>query len=283
MSFKAFVNSWNTLHKKQDNSSLKKAVRYWCIELKLDETESITVEENIHEWIQNLSIIKFVLNVAKQFEFLSPHKAFWSGENPYIGDLTPEEFSQYIGNKQEAMERQNNVDAVLLIAFVLVSVGFVINYLDKNSQQGEQGWNSSSANKYPGASSNQRNVLVLVINADRDDLINSLDEKNRIKEADWEELYNATQFLWIGTASEFSNSDICNYFSISNTVNLDTSEYDVRFIRINLSKPDPGFQPDVLQIDRRDAFQRLPGISRGISISPRLSSEAYSAKGFYNR
>lgn len=283
MSLKAFVDSWNAIYKKPGNSNLKNAVRYWCIELKLDEVECISVEKNIHEWVQNSHIINFVLRVTKQFEFLSPRKAFWSGENRYIGDLTPEEFSQYIRDKQEAIERQNSVEAVLLIAFVLVSVGFLINYLDKNSQQEDHGWNSNSANKHSVASSNQKNILVLVINADRSDLINSLEENNRITETDWEELYNVSQFLWIGTASEFSNSDISSYFSRSNTVSLDTSEYDVYFIRIDLLKPDPGFQPSVLQIDRRDAFQRLPETSREISISPRLSSEAYSGKGFYNR
>jgi len=282
MSFNAFVRSWNRIHKIPDNSSLKRAVKYWCIELELDETESISVEKNIYEWIQNSHIISFLLNIAKQFELLSPRKAFWSGENSYIGDLTPEEFSQYIGEKQEAMERQNNVNAVLLIAFVLVSVGFVINYLNEKSQQEKQDCNSSSANKY-SVTSNQKNILILVINANRDDLINSLEEKNGITKADWEKLYNATQFLWVGTALEFSNSDIFNCFSRSNTVNFDTSEYDVYFIRIDLSERDSGFQPDVLQIDRRDAFQRLPETSRGISISPRLSSEAYSGKGFYNR
>jgi len=283
MSLKAFDNSWDRLINKQNNSALENAVEYWCNELRLDESEKPSIRENIRDWTYKPYIIKIAMAVASQFGFLIPRKVFLGAENCYIDDLTHEEFSQYIRNKQKAMERKNSVEAVLLIAFVLVSVGFVINYLNKNSQQEEQDRNSSSANKYSVASSNQKNILVLVINADRSDLINSLEENNRIIETDWEELYNVTQFLWIGTAPEFSNSDIFRYFSRSNTASLDTSEYDVYFIRIELSKPDPGFQPDVLQIDRRDAFQRLPETSRGISISPRLSSEAYSGKGFYNR
>lgn len=284
MSFKALVNSWNSLIKKPNNSNLEQAIVYWCKEMRLDESESASVIANIHEWLQNQSIIEIAITVASQFGFLISHKTFFgSFEGRRPNELNFNEFTQYIKDKQEFIEKPNNAGAVLLIAFVLVSIGFLLHTLDKKFQQEEQGWNNSSTNRNSVTSLNQKSILVLVINAEREDLINILREKNRITESDWEELYNATQFLWIGTAPEFSNSDIFNYFSKGNTVNLDTSEYDVYFIRIDLSKPDPGFQSGVLQIDRRDAFQRLPETSRGISISPRLSSEAYSGKGFHNR
>lgn len=285
MSFKAFANSWKLVDSKTSSSNLQQAIIHWCEELGLDKSESASVRANINEWIQNQFIIEIAITVVSQLGFIiSLRKIFFNTfEGRNLDDLNSNEFVQYIKDKREFIEKPNNSRVVLLIAFVLVSIGFLLHTLDRSFQQEEQGWNNSSTNRHSVTSLNQRNVLVLVINVDREDLINILKERNKITEADWEELYNATQFLWVGTASELENSDIFNCFSRSNTVNLDTSEYDVYFIRIDLSKPDPGFQPNVLQIDRRDAFQRLPEISRDISISPRLSSEAYSGKGFYNR
>lgn len=283
MSFKALVNSWNSLINKPNNSNLEQAIVYWCKEIRLNESESVSVRENIHEWIQNQSIIEIAITAASQFGFLISYKTFFgSFEGRHPNELNSNEFTQYIKDQQGFIEKPNNARVVLLIAFVLVGIGFLLHTLDKKFQQ-EQGLSSSSTNRNSVTSLNQKSILVLVINAEREDLINILKERNRITESDWEELYNATQFLWIGTLPEFSSSDIFNYFSKGNTVNFDTSEYDVYFIRIDLSKPDPGFRSGVLQIDRRDAFQRLPETSRGISISPRLSSEAYSGKGFYNR
>ncbi|GAP99678.1 hypothetical protein NIES2104_62440 [Leptolyngbya sp. NIES-2104] len=55
----------------------------------------------------------------------------------------------------------------------------------------------------------------------------------------------------------------------------------MHFVSIELNQAESGFEAGVSQIDRLDAFERLPEISKRVSVSPRLPSRAYRQTGVY--
>ena len=126
-------------------------------------------------------------------------------------------------------------------------------------------------------------ILALLIKSDRyQDLIHSLKDSKRLKPQDASKLYGATQGLWIGTKSEFDKSQI-KLESDNRKPVTTTSEYDVRFVTIELDKDDWRFDRDVNPMDRRDAFIELGERSPRIEVSSRLSCKAYENTEFYSR
>ena len=129
----------------------------------------------------------------------------------------------------------------------------------------------------------RKHILALLIKSDRYQvLIHSLDNNTYLQPEDSSKLYGATQGLWIGTKSEFDKSQI-KLESDNRKPVTTTSEYDVRFVTIELDKDDWRFDRDVNPMDRRDAFIELGERSPRIEVSPRLSCKAYENTEFYSR
>jgi hypothetical protein len=127
---------------------------------------------------------------------------------------------------------------------------------------------------------NDNKILVLVINAQQEEILNSLSSNLKVTADDCENLYRATKYLWMGTQAEFSQSELKEWFdSPCEVQESEQSEYDVKLVQIDLEKSHPGFEQQA--INRLPAFRELPDNSRFLKISPRLSSKAYENPQLY--
>lgn len=124
--------------------------------------------------------------------------------------------------------------------------------------------------------------LVLVVNVRHQELLEEIREQRTILPEQCDALYHATQFLRMGNLAEFKQSSL-NERKIEEFANsqFHPSEYDVHFVSIELNHAESGFEAGVSQIDRLDAFERLPEILKRVSVSPRLPSRAYRQTGVY--
>ncbi|MEA5517920.1 hypothetical protein [Limnoraphis robusta] len=166
----------------------------------------------------------------------------------------------------------------------LMAAGVLYQLQEKNKAQ-------KTFNDYPDTSLSGKTTrqsghpnyfLVLVVSAKQEKVIQSINNNKEIKADDCWPLYRATQALWMGDQSALSNLKINSDFLTQPKV-LDTSEYDVYFLLISLSKYEIGFTKNVTSIDRSDAFEKLPQISTGVQVSPRLHCSAYELSFLYAR
>ncbi|MDJ0535926.1 MAG: hypothetical protein QNJ70_26125 [Xenococcaceae cyanobacterium MO_207.B15] len=126
-------------------------------------------------------------------------------------------------------------------------------------------------------------ILVLVINVGKDNIIQLLQKNGQVTRDNYQDLYTATQAVWIGSENEFSQH-FENWFSENTKITKDEqSEYDVYLVKITLKGDDPGFKSDANTLERFDAFCRLPENSKKVLVSPRLPSKAYGNENLYNR
>lgn len=160
-----------------------------------------------------------------------------------------------------------NVAFVVVLAFVIIAVFYLaLKFLNPN----------------PVPSNNADNILVLVINAVRENLIEALQTNGQVTSNNWEELYTATQVLWVGSESVFVE-EFQSWFNENRKVTEEEqSEYDVYLVKISLINGSPGFKDSATQVDRYSAFRNLPENSQQLLVSPRLSSKAYGNTNLYN-
>ena len=126
-----------------------------------------------------------------------------------------------------------------------------------------------------------KQFLVLVIDAAKSDFINSIKAKRCIDFSDGEQLYELTKNLWLGSETDFHKikSNI-NQYVVSEE---EESEYDIKLVYLELKQSDEGFQPNVNQLERYDAFCKLSDLVVNCEISPRLQMEAYENIEVYSR
>jgi hypothetical protein len=123
--------------------------------------------------------------------------------------------------------------------------------------------------------------LVLVVSHAQAGFLESLQAKGSIDFKDGESLYEITKYLWVGTEDKYSKikANISDY-SVAKGAE---SEYDIYLVSIELNQADEGFNSNVNQLDRYDAFRKLADLSVNLTISPRLQMEAYGNIGVYSR
>lgn len=184
--------------------------------------------------------------------------------------------AEYCCEVHQRGKAMSTVDATiyLLIALAFAALGYAV-YLQV------------SKNKLPNETRTRLNpatmqwVLVLVVNVGRDSVINAI-RSGGIAALERDQLYNATQDLWVGTESDFKCSSLAQWFSEDRTV-TEESEYDVHLIRIDIAGDDPGLHRGANQMDRLDAFRRFQKTGIKVMVSPRLPSKAYVTGDLYPR
>lgn len=178
---------------------------------------------------------------------------------------------------------------IAMIAFGVTAVGYWLYIINRQKQQPQQQPSRQVPKQYahtdnPSSSSVQvvtKKSLVLVISASHTDFIESLKAKKTIDINDAERLYKVTNYLWLGSESGFNQkkANLKNYSVFPGK----ESEYDINLVYMELKQNDEGFKPKINQIDRYDAFRKLPGLVVSVEISPRLQMEAYENFEVYNR
>ncbi len=274
--------------------SLKMAIAAWCDKLSINETSSSSIayediQQYINEWLGDslvresgkeiyLIIIKIAYRDLDGFRVISSIEKFFSLN---INNFILNRFNQNIHKTKKEMSNSNKL--ILITAFVLTGVGILLFLLNRKEKTRESRYLNSPANSpsLPASGIKEKYILALLINSDRNqELINSLKENNYLKQEDCRQLYDATQGLWIGKEIEFNNSVVKREFN--SQVSLE-DEYDCHFVKIELDENDTRFNKNANPMDRRDAFIALANKSPQVTVSPRLSSQAYENTEFYNR
>lgn len=232
------------------------SVKNWCRELKISDE----VTFYIRDWRQQTEINNLICYVWEK------HKPQNSKAINYCSqhEIEASNFSNYV-KKLFNLEQATNVKFILLIAFVLTCVGFIIYYSRPQSSQKEQkqiGGATALGQQYALSPDRTTWILVLIINAEKENILQSLKRNRRVMLNEGEILYRATQALWVGSKTELFKSRLGNGFSNNPSMQeSEKSEYDVCFVQIEIYKPDPGFAPNANQLDRIDAFRNLPNNS----------------------
>lgn len=193
--------------------------------------------------------------------------------------------------------RSGDMKFIVLIAFAITAIGYFIYRLNQPKQETTRGEEPRQYNPNPLAPTvstvqtpsiltpsipiitNQ--FLILVVSHSQADFLKSLQAKERIDFKDGESLYEITKYLWLGSETEYSKikRNIKEY-SVAQGAE---SEYDIYLVYIELNQADEGFNSNVDQLDRYDAFRKLADLSVNLTISPRLQMEAYGNIEVYNR
>lgn len=193
---------------------------------------------------------------------------------PVVGSSLQVHAGDYIRARDEAMSKMEAKD-YLLIALAVAAAGYVIYRLARQPSE------SRGAPPARPAAVPTRWVLVLVINAGRDGVIDAL-RSGGVAALEGDQLYQATQALWLGPEAEFRGSNLSEWFSEARAV-AEPSEYDVHLVRVELSSDDPGLHRNANQMDRLDAFRRFQSMGFKATVSPRLPSDAYGTTDVYSR
>jgi hypothetical protein len=244
------------------------AVKSWCYKLKF----SNEVTSYINQWQQ-----------SETQELTEDIWSKWKTKNGYPAS----EFKNYILTKliNRLYIEVDNMKFVILIALVLTGVGYVLYLLRQQSEKEEHSFrNTQSVSTLSPHQDKayQRWTLVLLLNVGQEEVIEFLRTNNRVMPSEGETLYRATQALWMGSESDFLKSELTSRFSdTGEEQEREKSEYDVHFVKIELHELDLGFYQNASQIDRLDAFRRLPENSGKAEVSSRLPSKAYENTGVY--
>jgi hypothetical protein len=190
--------------------------------------------------------------------------------------------------------RSENMKIIVLIGFVITAVGYWLYIINRQKEQTQQPTRrpETRPNQYISTSPSPlvqtppvqritKQFLVLVISASQIDFLNSILSKRKIDFSDGEKLYELTEYLWIGQEIDYQKikSNISSYQVSPGQ----ESEYDIHLVSIEIKRIEPGFQSNVNQLDRYDAFRKLSDLTVDFEISPRLQMEAYGDFAVYNR
>lgn len=185
----------------------------------------------------------------------------------------------------------NNMKIIAIIAFIITAVGnwiYIINRKKQQAQQPQELTHRTEVKQHEYV----RNIpsppikiikqfLVLVIPAEQSDVINSIAAQSRIDFNHGEQLYEVTKSLWLGSETDFHKIKYnLNRYLVSEAKK---SEYDIKLVYLELKQNDEGFQPNVNQLERYDAFRKLSDLVVDFEISPRLQMEAYENFEVYSR
>lgn len=183
------------------------------------------------------------------------------------------EDADYINATDGAMLKMNDMDYLLIALAVAVGGYVVYRQTHKDSRQ-------DPLPVRPVVESTHK-VLVLVINAGREGIIDAL-RAGGGSALLGDQIYQATQALWLGNPVEFERSGLAQWFAKERAV-TQLTEYDVHLVRFDIAVDDAGLQRNANQMDRLDAFRRFLTSGFKASISPRLPSDAYGTTDVYSR
>lgn len=255
------------------------SVKAWCDTLKFDSEITNFIIDKFNN-IENRDLPNYFLEEATNTPTFPLSK-------PKL-----KQFFEKIVN-QIPVGKNYKLKLILIIAFGITAIGYLLYLIDQN-QPNETTVQSSNLTRInrerinttpPPVQAKINQVLILVINVSKSEIVSRLKEKRKVDTDDCEKLYRATEALWLGSKTELSPK-ITQSFSESNQFTVSSSEeseYNIYLIKIELSESDEGFKPNAGQLDRIDAFRRLADLSTNVEISPRLKIEASENTGVYSR
>jgi len=253
----------------RDRTLLQSCVRAWCDILEWESAVADIAMRIVPEHTAHIAriAIKFESEV-RQHSMV----ARWLAVVELLLGLRADP-GDYVNASDEAMSKMELRDYIL-IALAVAAAGYVVYRVTRRPQPPVQ------APPVTTTAAPTRRVLVLVINADRKNIIDAL-RSGGVAAVEGDQLYQATQALWLGTEDEFG-SNLSQWFSEARAV-TEPSEYDVHLVRVDLSSDVPGLHRNANQMDRLDAFRSFQRTGVKTTVSPRLPSDAYGTTNVYSR
>ena len=278
MNFKLFYQKLqeasNVLNKYSNSSfvtQLHDAIDYWVKELNLpnEAIKYISRKYKYNEHIENLALEAF-----EEWDNTNSIFGFTRGDN---------KLKQYIKKVMNDYDF-TSLNFIVLIGFLVTASSYAFYLLDESNRKKNQSQDNSpiNSNALPQTQNKKENILLLVINASRQNIIDPLKSNHHITDDFSNEIYRITQALWMGNIREFSQFETW-FFQDKEVSENEYSEYDVYLVKIELKYSVKGFSRNVNQLDRLDAFRKLPENTLNVYVSPRLPSKAYANKDFYSR
>jgi len=175
------------------------------------------------------------------------------------------------------MNINSDIRTIVIIALGLTGFGLL---LFLHSSRDNQSVQETPKQAYPI----HCQYLVLVIGANKADILNNLGINDDLDYDLCEKLYQSTKFIWVGSKQQ-SLSLFGDSFAQRGSLGYgQQSEYDVYFVKIELlNYNEDGFDAEVSSIKRIDAFRKLADVGKIVAISERLSASSYQRKNLYNR
>ncbi len=238
----------------------------------------VVVELSVEAWCRKLNLSNeitfFTQEMCRETRFNETINYTWNehkSRNNFINGI------KNIFN----MKPIDRIEFILVIAFVLTGIGSLLYLLRPQSSQ-KKIFRAIEPGQQPRLPADRNDyVLVLVISAENEDIIYSLNKNRRVMSDEGERLYRATQALWMGSKTELPSRLRDSFYSKTLVQKVEQSEYDVYFVQIEIYKCDIGFTPNANQLDRIDAFRSLHKNSGEVKVSPRLPSRAYENTDVY--
>jgi len=265
------------------------AIGLWCKELNIPQD----IKDYILRGYKQHDINSLTNYIYQKWEPKPQKRLTFEGWEEYYEESKLYQIvNQVIFNQMN--RRSENMKFIVLIAFGITAIGYFIYYINQQKQQPttRREETRQSHSNFPVASSvstvqtpsipkNTNQFLILVVSHSQADFLKSLQGKERIDFKDGESLYEITKYLWLGSETEYSKikRNIMEYLVAKG----EESEYDIYLVYIELNQADEGFNSNVDQLDRYDAFRKLADLSDTLTISPRLQMEAYGNIEVYNR
>lgn len=272
MSLERFHEILQKLELDQQNQDLWCAIKSWHSKLDLYgkfKLDYETIEEYIEEWKNEYQILVIYQNIVS---------AVWGYLSPITGKLSGNNKGSEMKKDYTELIEKMSIKYILLIAFIFTGVGVILYLLDQNQKKSKRDRTSRPQGDYSPISPSvrrralpQKNILILVINADNNErIIDTLKTEGKVTSDIWENLYNSMEALWMGKLGEFDETGLnSNLFAPESS---EFSEYDVYFVKIELKEDIQGFDHNRNSLERFDAFEKLTQTEHTVTnISQRLS------------
>jgi len=263
----------------QDRAMLQDCVLAWCDVLDWDSEVAKNAESLDQLYADHLGRIAFrfgseVRQRKESASIVARQAGAAKKFGAYLNEGLRSDSKDYTDASDGAMAKMEPRDYIL-VALAIAAAGYV---LYRSSTKPERSVEAPPAftHRVP-----DRWVLVLVINAGRESVVDALRSRD-VAPLKSDQLYQATQALWLGTEDQFQSSSMSDWFNEAHAVS-DPSEYDVHLVRVELASDDSGLHRNANQMDRLDAFRRLQSMGFKATVSPRLPSAAYGTTGVYGR
>lgn len=267
------------------NDYLIHAISIWCNQLRLNQ-EIPGIADYILQGYQLYKISELTDHIYSQWlPKKEEQRDFWGRTETRINKSKLHDLSTIILDriniKNEAMK------IITIFAFFVTAIGYFIYKINRQEKQHSNLVENQTQYPFnplnPPQPANQtinKYFLILVASASQADFLESLTAKRSIDINDAERLYKVTKYLWLGSESSFNRkkANLKNYL-----VTKKNSEYDIKLIYLELKQSEEGFKPNTNQLDRYDAFRKLPDLVVNFTISDRLQMEAYENFEVYNR
>lgn len=276
-------------HCKYIDDYLSNAIKIWCHQLEIPKEITNDIRRGYKQFYKIEELTNYLeqeygskqqeINVLEQLGKL---------KNSILNN-TLNNFVEYFLNRINI--KGNNMKIIALIAFLITAVAYwiyKINHKKEQPQQPQQFTHRTEVKQHKSVSyvpspliKITKQFLVLVIAAEQSDVINSIAAQRRIYFNDGEQLYELTKNLWLGSETDFNKiKSNANRYVVAEE---EKSEYDIKLLYLQLKQSDQGFQSNVDQLERYDAFCKLSDLVVNFEISPRLQMEAYENFEVYSR